>query len=203
MNIRGKLIDTNNQALPNAPVVLSYQIPTIPLWTSVTITQTDNEGNFEATWFAPATGTFLMKAEWVGDSISSGTLQCKNVSVTRDTSKSLLLVESNSSLSSLTFNSTSKEISFSVSGESGTTGYAQFLVLKTLMDGADLQVFLDGKQLQCNITAEGTSQSLYFQYQHSTHNVPSNAQQLQMQPSQPLQFYLHPLPFKHQQLHPL
>jgi hypothetical protein len=171
VDISGKLTDIDNVTLANASVVLSYQIPNLNTWTPVTSVKTDAKGNFETTWFVPATGTFLMKAEWVGDSLYSGTLQCKNISVTRAPGESLFFAESNSTLSSLAFNSTSKEISFTVSGQSGTTGYVRFLVSKTLMDNVDFKVYLDGNQLECNTTSEGNFLSLYFQYHHSTHIV--------------------------------
>jgi len=171
VDINGTLNDSSNVPLPDRAVVLSYMVPNTSSWNLVTSTTTDSNGNYATTWFAPATGTFVMKAEWVGDARYGGTFICTNISITSEVDQSLFLAESNSTLSSLSFNSTAKEIAFTVSGPSGTTGYVRFLVSKTLFDSADFKVYLDGKNLECNVTSQGDFQSLYFQYNHSTHNV--------------------------------
>ena len=114
----------------------------------------------------------MLKAEWMGDESHGGTYETKNVSVAVGTDEALFLAESNSTLSALAFNSTSKEISFTASGPSGTTGYVRFLVSKTLIANlTEFTVFLDGRQIQFNATSQGNMQSLYFTYSHSTHNI--------------------------------
>jgi hypothetical protein len=72
----------------------------------------------------------------------------------------------------LAFNSVSKEISFTASGPSGTTGYVRFVVSKTLMENlTDFKVYLDGQQVQFTATSEAQTQVLFFQYSHSSHNI--------------------------------
>jgi hypothetical protein len=87
-------------------------------------------------------------------------------------SNSYFQVESNSTITELFFNSTSSELSFKVTGPSGTTGYVQYKIAKSLLASVqNVKVFLDGSQLNVNITSEGNSWLLYFAYHHSSHNV--------------------------------
>ena len=81
-------------------------------------------------------------------------------------------VESNSTVSELFFNSTSRELSFAVSGESGTEGYVEITIAKSLVSSVqDVKVYLDGTQLSVAITEDGDSWLLRFTYMHSTHHV--------------------------------
>jgi hypothetical protein len=172
VDVSGKLTDLTGTELSSASVLLSYHIPGTSTWTPITSALTDANGDYAITWFVPATGNFIVKTEWAGDSTYSGTSVYKNVSVTNGSGEALFLAESNSTLSSLAFNSTSKEIGFTASGPSGTTGYVRFIILKELMQNiTDFKVFLDGKQLQFTVTSEGEKHVLYFQYSHSSHNI--------------------------------
>ena len=79
---------------------------------------------------------------------------------------------SNSTVTSLFFNSTSQELSFSVNVTSGTTGYVSVYMPKTLVsDASALKVYLDGVPL--TYTADSQTDSIFvtFTYPHSTHKV--------------------------------
>jgi hypothetical protein len=172
VDVSGRLTDLTGTALPSASVLLSYQIPGMSTWNPIASDITDANGAYAITWLAPATGNFLMKTEWAGDSSYAGTLEFKNISVARGTGEALFLAESNSTLSSLAFNSTLKEISFTASGPSETTGYIRFIISKMLVENlTDFRVFLDGQQIQFTANSEGEMQVLYFQYSHSSHSI--------------------------------
>ncbi|MCW4048081.1 MAG: DUF1565 domain-containing protein [Candidatus Bathyarchaeota archaeon] len=86
--------------------------------------------------------------------------------------QSLFYVKSNSTVTELFFNSTSAELSFIVSGESGTAGYVEVTIAKSLVSNMhDVKVLLDGKQLNVAIAETGDSWLLTFTYMHSTHKV--------------------------------
>jgi hypothetical protein len=86
--------------------------------------------------------------------------------------QSLFFVESNSTVTKLFFNSTSAELSFTVSGEKGTWGYVDITIAKSLVSNIqDVKVYLDGNQLNFNMTEKGDSWLLHFTYTHSTHRV--------------------------------
>jgi hypothetical protein len=91
--------------------------------------------------------------------------------------KNVFSVTSNSTISSLAYNSTKNELSFKVSGPSGTTGYTEVFISKTLLPNfTGVTVSLDGKQLNFSVASIDDSWSLHFVYSHSTHNVTINMQ---------------------------
>lgn len=86
--------------------------------------------------------------------------------------QSVFSLSSNSTISSLAFNSAKKELSFTVNGSQGTTGYTQVFISKTMLpDVTGVTVTLDGGQLSFTASSLGDFRSLYFVYSHSTHNV--------------------------------
>jgi len=86
--------------------------------------------------------------------------------------QSFFFVESDSTISELFFNSTSSELSFTVSGESGTAGYVKITIAKSLLSSVqNVKVYFDGSQLNVAITEDADSWLLSFTYMHSTHQV--------------------------------
>jgi hypothetical protein len=81
-------------------------------------------------------------------------------------------ITSNSTVSDIVFNSTSRVLSFTVSGSSGTTGFTNATIAKTLIsDINSLEVYVDGNQTTFNINDLTYSWLIHFAYQHSTHKV--------------------------------
>jgi hypothetical protein len=86
-------------------------------------------------------------------------------------------VASNSTVSALVYNSTANELSFSVSGSPGTTGYTEVFISKTLLqDPNELTVFIDGEQTNFTSTSVYDFWALHFVYSHSTHSITINLQ---------------------------
>ena len=158
--------------VPNAQILLSYASSSIPSdWISITVAVTDPEGNYIYSWLPTSTGVFTVRASYVGD-------EYKEVEATRDVNvfqasgKSLFFVESNSTVTSLAFNSTSQEIYFAVSGPSGSNGYVKLFIARELVsDASALNVFLDGKQIEHTMNSEGNNWLITFNYSHSEHHV--------------------------------
>jgi hypothetical protein len=85
-------------------------------------------------------------------------------------------IESNSTVSAFSFNSSVPELSFTVSGETGTTGYVKATISKSFMpDAENIKVYLDGNQTDYSLDSDGNSWIVTFTYQHSTHQVTINA----------------------------
>jgi hypothetical protein len=81
-------------------------------------------------------------------------------------------VESNSTISNLSFNSTSVTLSFTVSGPSGTKGYTKASIAKTLVSTfTGVTVALDGKNLTFIVGSSVDYWVLEFSYGHSSHQV--------------------------------
>ena len=79
---------------------------------------------------------------------------------------------SNSTITELAFNSTSQILSFTASGPSGSTGFANVTISKTLMsDISALQVYLDDSEIGYSSDDLDDSWLIYFTYSHSTHKI--------------------------------
>jgi hypothetical protein len=79
---------------------------------------------------------------------------------------------SNSAVSDFSYSDSTKEIRFTVNGESGTLGYAYVYVPKSLInDVSKLTVYLDNSQIDYTAEPENNYNRLFIRYQHSTHTV--------------------------------
>jgi hypothetical protein len=88
-------------------------------------------------------------------------------------------VESNSTISNLSFNSTSVTLSFVVSGPNGTSGYTKASIAKTLIPiFTGVTVSLDGKNLTFTVGSTIDYWVLEFNYGHSSHQVLINKEDL-------------------------
>ena len=86
--------------------------------------------------------------------------------------ENLFAVSTNSTVSSLAYNSTTNELSFTVTGPNGTTGYTQIYISKTLLQNPDgLTASIDGAQVNFTVSSIDDFWVLYFVYHHSIHNV--------------------------------
>jgi hypothetical protein len=124
-------------------------------------------------------GDEFLFCAWVGciSTFSSTpvTTPSSTPSPSNGTSWDIFSVESNSTVTALAFNSTSSELIFAVTGPSGTAGYVKATIAKSLVPNAEnIKVYLDGKQLDYELTSNADSWLLTFTYQHSTHQVRIN-----------------------------
>ncbi len=78
----------------------------------------------------------------------------------------------NSTLTQLAFNSTSKTLTFIVNGPSGSSGFTNLTVAKSLMQNlTNLNVYLDGNPLNYTSASTNYYWNIQFTYHHSTHEV--------------------------------
>lgn len=171
VEIKGSLT-LNETTVENAPILLSYSVNGGKSWQDLTMINTSSDGTFSVIWNPRVTGIFLIKAVYEGNADYLGTTSEVNLSVIQDEEENLFSVNSNSTVSSLYFNSTRGILSFSVNGDSGTTGYVDVYVAKTLVQNAEgFEVYLDGIKLDSIISSTDYSWRLYFVYNHSMHSV--------------------------------
>jgi hypothetical protein len=98
--------------------------------------------------------------------------------------QSVFAVTSNSTITGLSFDSTSKQLSFIVTGDPGTTGYVNVFIPKSLInDTAYLKVYLDNNQITYETQSLNEGWILAFSYHHSTHIVTINLQSANSIPS--------------------
>jgi outer membrane protein assembly factor BamB len=173
-------LESNGAAIGGASVLLSYSVTGGESWVDVTAAETAADGSYSAVWIPSATGTYLVRATWAQYSAYDKAVYSKGeslrmLSVRNFDEQNVFSVSSNSTLSALAFDSANRELSFTVAGENGTTGFVEVSVAKSLVANvADLRVFLDGASLDYIVESNGDSWVLFFVYVHSTHNVTVN-----------------------------
>jgi hypothetical protein len=140
------------------------------VWRDIATVKTDSSGNYLAAW-KPTYGYYQVRASWRGDSTYP------------ETSVSLILVvmgfgnlitdfSSNSTISDLNFNLTTRELSFSAEGPSGTVGYVDITLEKDpSFDPEGIRVFFDGDPLGYDVYSSGEFWILSFVYTHSIHSI--------------------------------
>jgi hypothetical protein len=175
LNIQGKLADRSGNALQNKTVILSYTISDSTNWVQIGSGVTDLLGGYSIQWVTGASGSFNLKVQWDGDSAYQGTYNTTTLNILPYQNKQVFFVESNSTITSLEFNSTSLAFGFSVTGPSGSSGYTKATIAKTLAPNSNgPTVSLDGKEVNCTITSSNDYWIIEFTYHHSTHQVNIN-----------------------------
>jgi len=172
VNVNGRLSCANGTSLQGKPIILSYAVGENFTWVPIGSGTTDSAGEYSIQWVNPASGTFTVKAERNGNDEYLGASATTTLSFLPYDNQNLFLFESNSTVSALAFNSTSLELSFTVSGTSGTAGYVKVAIAKSIVANAEnIKVYLDGNQLDYEVTSNSGSWLLTFTYKHSTHQV--------------------------------
>jgi len=172
VDITGTLSDLYGNGLRKETVVLYYAPSGIEIWTPITSDTTDDLGNYRVMWIPPATGYFVIMAEWTGNATHFEAYNTATISSLVYEDQYVFSVESNSTLSELAFNTTDWTLSFTATGPNGTMGYTKVTVAKSLVANiTNIRVYLDGNQSEYTITSTDDSWLLTFTYMHSTHQV--------------------------------
>jgi hypothetical protein len=172
VSIVGSLTDANGAALANRTIVLSCNLAGTNEWIPISSDLTDETGKYEMQWINSASGTFTLKADWNGDITYAAASNNTKLSFAAYLSQLAFVVESNSTVSSLRFDTASSELCFTVSGDHGTQGFVKVTVAEDLVaDCSGLRVSLDGKQLNYSLIEEEQSWIMMFSYSHSEHNI--------------------------------
>lgn len=172
VNVNGRLSDSNGNPLQDKSVTLSYAVTDSTSWVPIGSGTTNDAGAYNIQWVNTASGTFTLKAECNGNAEYLGSSATTTLSFLPYENQQIFVLESNSTLSALAFNSTSLELSFTVSESSGTSGYVKVTIAKSLVSNAEnIKVYLDGNQLSYEVTSNPDSWLLTFTYTHSTHHV--------------------------------
>lgn len=142
-------------------------------WNNIATVKTDEDGQYSFDWKA-FYGYYRVQAKWEGNSTYPET----SISV-------ILIVEtfgdlinefySNSTITGMNYNVTTRILRFSAEGPSGTTGYTKIYIRKDLnFDPEKINVLFDGQPIGYTITSSDQIWILEFTYTHSIHNVEVN-----------------------------
>jgi parallel beta-helix repeat protein len=175
VDINGSLYDVYGNGLENQTVILYYTFSGANTWVPITSDTTDQLGEYYINWIPPATGFFTVKAIWTGNATHFGATNNISLSTISNQNEYVFSVESNSTISALAFNLTSLELSFTVSGPTGTNGYVKVTLAKSLVSNiADTKVYLNDTQIDYTTASLDDSWLIHLTYQHSTHRVTIN-----------------------------
>ena len=165
-------ITCNEVGIAGASIRLSYSSTGGISWNDITLVNSDVDGTFSVEWLPAATGNFLIRVLWTGNSTFPQTTSTVSLAVQPYENQYVFAVESNSTISDLTFDTASRRLSFSVSGENGTRGYTRVTIAKSLItDASKLKVRIDGTAYNYTPTETNDSWVLLFTYDHSIHGV--------------------------------
>jgi uncharacterized repeat protein (TIGR02543 family) len=171
VNING-LLTAGGTSVPNAGILLYVSVTDGSSWDVLSFVNTDSNGVFSVSWKPSVTGNYVLKAVWNGNMNYSSTAEIFNFAITPFEQQSVFSVTSNSTLSGLSFDSETKDLIFSTNGTSGSTGYVNIVIPKSLVaDISSVRVFVDGNQLTYNSGSKSDSWEISFTYHQSTHDL--------------------------------
>lgn len=163
-------LTANYAAIPSAQVLLSYADNPNATWHEIGTVTTASDGSFTGAWLPIRTGNYVINATYIGD--SNYTAQTTLANVILPTYSTVFSIDSNSTITQLSFSSQTSQLSFSVSGASGTTGYAVIYIPKGLVDDTSkIQASIDGASVSFTVSSVDDVWELYFSYHHSSHDV--------------------------------
>jgi hypothetical protein len=136
----------NKTAIPTASIYLSFSADSGNRWENFSLVQTRSDGGFGAVWIPNATGSYLLNAQWEGNSTLHWMNATANLALMQDLAGNEFSAVSNSTISNVTYNSATQDLSFNTNGTSSTTGYAHICIPKNLVsDIQTVKVNIDGK----------------------------------------------------------
>lgn len=186
VTISGQLVDgRSGVGLANKPIRLIFKGENVS--GTIATVNTDADGNYSYQWTMSCNFSVTIRAEFDGDDTWNNANTGVNILTTLtqtaaptasptpalpDANQTGFLVESNSTVTALAFNSKSSELSFTVTGKSGTTGYIKVTIAKAIVaDAQNISVMLDGAPIAYSLADQADSWLLTFSYHHSTHQV--------------------------------
>ena len=172
VNISATLLDLFGNRIGNETVDLYYAFSGFGNWNAIASERTDTFGGLSAEWIPPAPSYFVIKAVYAGNYTHVGSSKNVTLSMLPYGEAYLFSVESNSTVSSMGFDTNSQMLSFTATGAGGTMGYAKVTAAKSLIpDLTLLSVYVDGAEYDYNVTEANDSWVLLFAYDHSAHLV--------------------------------
>ncbi len=151
--------------------------------TLATYSTLNDRWEYNYTLFSPETITFsvskivdnLYGLTNVNDAVGPLPITWHHFQILYEGETYVIPITTNSHVSNLQFNASLKQIMFTVSGETGTMGYCNITIPKTLLKAEPLEawkVFLDGyPQSQYVVTENDTHTFIYMNYTYSNHGI--------------------------------
>jgi hypothetical protein len=164
-------ISCNQFGLTGLPMLISYSVTNGASWNDITQVTSSAQGAYSAVWMPSATGNFMVKATWSGNGTYPKSTSMINLAVLPLGDSSAFSIASSDTVSNLNFDSSKKELSFTVVGPQGTPGYVDVFVSKTLFSTGTGNVYIDGNIVSSIVSSSEDSWIIHFLYSHSSHNI--------------------------------
>jgi hypothetical protein len=153
---------------------LYYSVSGGVSWQNLAYIITGDDGNLTCVWNPSSSGNYVIEAVWSGSSEYSSVNATYNFAVEpfNNQNQNVFSVTSNSNLTSLTFNSTQNQLSFVVSGPSGTSGLTEVCIPQSLIpDISTLAVTLDGDTINYTANSSNNVWIITLTYQNNSHAI--------------------------------
>ncbi len=161
----------NGVGVPDAWIVLSSKTYIEnAMWNEIASVETDDYGRYLTVW-KPLRGVYQVKATWMGNSTYPQTSVSVNLGV-KSFGDFITEFSSNSTITELNFNASTRILGFSAEGSSGTNGFVKITLEKDpKFDPEGVSVILDGESIEYAIGSTSQSWVLDINYSHSVHKV--------------------------------
>jgi len=160
----------NKTGISNAAIYVGFSVDCGLNWADFSLVNTRSDGTFETLWTPNATGNYMLKAYWDGNSTLHWLNSTANLALIPDSAGNVFSVVSNSTVSNFAYNSTTQELSFNTNGTSSTTGYANICIPKALVDEVQsLHVSKDGAPIAFGIDSKDDVWVISCAYTQSEH----------------------------------
>jgi PKD repeat protein len=140
-------------------------------WISIGSTKTSGDGSYSFVWASAVSTGYQVRAAWAGNATYPQT-SLSRILYVQSFGDLIAGVSSNSTVRGMNYNMTTRLLSFTAEGPSGSSGYVNVTLEKDpLFDPDSMVVLLDGQPI--SYTAESTDQTwtVHFTYSHSVHSV--------------------------------
>ncbi len=165
-------VSLSGNPLTDQPVLISYSVTGGRTWQSLTLVKTLSEGRFVAVWTPSVTGNYLVNATVEKSATMNDAAKIVNLALTPDAEQNVFTLTSNSTITQFAYNSTTQELTFMASGPSGTQGYVDLYIPKTLLsDISQLKAYVDGNEVSYTSESQADSWLISFTYHHSQHTI--------------------------------
>jgi hypothetical protein len=140
-------------------------------WVPIGSTITGADGSYTYAWATLKPSGYQVKAAWAGNATYPETSLTLNLYVV-SYGDFIRGFESNSTITGLSYNMTTRVLRFTAEGASGTGGYVNLTLAKdSLFDPEHIVVLLDNQPIPYTVDSTVAEWVLFFAYYHSTHTV--------------------------------
>jgi hypothetical protein len=140
-------------------------------WVNIGEATTDANGQYTFNWHTQEPKGYQVRAMWNGNATYPPSSITRNLYVL-SYGDLITAFQSNSTITNLNFNMTTRQLTFNAAGPDETSGYVNITLEKSpIVNPENLTVYLDDQPLQYTLESSEQSWNLYFTYHHSHHTV--------------------------------